>query len=82
MPLDMKVGLSPDDIVLNGDPAPPPPKAGGAPQFSAHVYCGQTAGRMKMPLCPEVDIDPGHTVLGGDPARPRKGTAAPCFRHI
>ena len=27
------------NIVLNGDPAPP--KRGIAPQFSAHVYCGQ-----------------------------------------
>jgi len=58
MPLDMKVGLSPGDIVLNGDPAPPPLKAGGAPQFSVHVYCGQTAGWMKMPLSTEVDLSP------------------------
>jgi len=41
MPLDTKVGLGPDRIVLHGDPAPPP-KTGTAPQFSAHVYCGQT----------------------------------------
>jgi len=34
-------------------------------QFSAHVYCGQTAGWMKMPLGTEVDI-----VLDGDPAPP------------
>ena len=46
----MEVGLSVCDIVLDGDPAPPPQKKGTAPQFSAHVYCGQMAGWMKMPL--------------------------------
>ena len=44
MPLSMKVGLGPDDIVLDGDPAPLPKKGRSPPaQFSAHVYCGQTA---------------------------------------
>ena len=38
MPLGMDVGLGPGDFVLDGDPAPPPQKAGGTPQFSAHVY--------------------------------------------
>ena len=31
MPLCMEVGLGPDDIVLDGDQAPPPRKRGGAP---------------------------------------------------
>jgi len=44
MSLGMELGLGPDDVVLNGDPAPPPEKGGEAPKFSAHVYCGQTAG--------------------------------------
>jgi len=42
MALRMEVGLSPGNFVLDGDPAHPP-KRGGAPQFSAHVYYGQTA---------------------------------------
>jgi len=46
---------------------------GQSPQFSAHVYCGQTAGWIKMPLGMEVGIGPGHVVLDGDPAPPRKG---------
>jgi len=50
-----EVSLSPSDIVLDGDPVPPPPKEGG-PQFSAHVYCDQTPGWMKMPLGTEVDL--------------------------
>ena len=43
------------------------PKAGGtAPQFSAHVYCGQTAW-IKMPVGMEVGLGPGHIVLDADP---------------
>jgi len=44
-----EIGLSPWDFVLDGDPAPPP-KLGGAPKFSAHVYCAQTAGWIKVAL--------------------------------
>jgi len=37
-------GLSPGDIVLEGDLAPPTERgtAAAPSQFSAHVYCGQT----------------------------------------
>jgi len=37
--------LSPGNFVVDGDPAVPPQK-GRNPQFSAHVYCGQTAAYM------------------------------------
>jgi len=51
MPLGMEVGLGPGDFMLDGDPAPPPQKGDRAPpQFSAHFYCGQTTGCIKMPL--------------------------------
>ena len=46
----------------------PPPEKGAHPQFSAHVYCGQTAGWIKMALGTEVGLGPGHIVLDGDPA--------------
>jgi len=46
------------------------------------VYCGQTAGWIKMPLGTEVVLGPGHVVLGGDPAPPKRGTAAPSFRRM
>jgi len=49
MLLGTEVGLGLRDIVLDGDPAPPPPK-GHSTQFSANVCCGQTAGWTKMPL--------------------------------
>jgi len=59
-------------------------KMGQDPQFSAHVYCGQTAGWIKMPLGTEVDLGPGHIVLDGEPAPPgESGTAALLFSaHI
>jgi len=60
-------------------PSSPVPNGHG-PQFSAHVYCGQTAGWMKMPLGTEVDLGPGRIVLDRDQALPReRGTAAAPF---
>ena len=60
---------------------PPSQKNGTAPtHFSAHVYCGQTAGWIKIPLGTEVGLGPGNVVLDGDPAPPKRGTApAPVF---
>jgi len=48
-----------------------------SPQFSVHVYCGQTAGWMKTPTDTEVDLGPGYIVLNWDPARPAKGAQQP-----
>jgi len=45
------------------------------PQISAHVYCGQTAGWIKMPLATKVGLGPGRIVLHGDPdPPPKRGT--------
>ena len=58
-------------------PSSPVPNGHG-PQFAAHVYCGQMAGWMKIPLGTEVDLGPGHIVLDGDPAPPpAKGAQQP-----
>jgi len=62
MPLGMKVGLGPGDVVLDGDPAPLPKNGAVPPQFSPHVCCGQTAGWIKMALGTEVGLGPGHIV--------------------
>jgi len=80
MKLGVEVGLGPDHIVLDGDPAPSP-KEGTAPQFSAHICCGQMAGWIKMPLGTEVDLGPGDFVLYGDPAPlPKRGwSPSPIF---
>jgi len=72
MPLGTEVGLGADDIVLDGDSAASSPKRDGVPsqgaappQFLAHVYCGQTAGSIKMALGMEMGLGPGHIVLDG-----------------
>ena len=78
MSLDMEVGLGPGDFVLDGEPAPPP-KKGQSPQFSSHVYCGQTAGWIKMVLGMEAGFSQGYI----DPApRPQKGGRSPNLRPI
>ena len=75
------VGLGPSDIALDGDPAPRPTKGGRASsQFSAHIYCGQTAGWIKMTLGMEVGLGPGCIVLDEDPApHSKKDTLPPVF---
>jgi len=50
-----------------------------SPQFSAHVYCGQTARSIKMPLGMEVGLSPGDYVLDGDPAPTPKGRSTTQF---
>jgi len=60
-------------------PSSPPPKRGQSPQFSAHFYCGQTAGCFKMPLDMNVGISPGDFVIDGDTALTKRG-GAPNFR--
>ena len=44
-------------------------------QFVSRVYCGQTAGWIKMPLGMEVNLGPGDVVFDGVEAPPKRGTA-------
>ena len=77
MPLGMDVGLSSEDFVLDGDPVPLPKKGAKPPKFSAQVYCGQTAGWIKMPLGTTVDLGPGDSVRWGPSSPlPTKGVEA------
>ena len=48
------------------------------------VYCGQTAGWIKMALGMEMGLGPGHNVLDGDSAPPprKKGAQPPNFWPI
>jgi len=82
----MEVGLGPGDIVLDGDPLTLPKKgAETLPlKISAHVYCDQTAGWIKMVFGMEVGLSPGDFVLDGDPAPSPKGGQSPLpnFRPI
>jgi len=66
--------------VFDGDPAPA--EKGYSPtQFLAHVYCGQTAVWIKMPLGMEVNLGSCDVVVDGVAAPPKRGTA-PNFRLI
>ena len=77
----MEVGLSPGDFVLDGDLFPLP-KKGRSSQFWTHVYCGQTAAWIKMPLGTEVGVGLHDVILDGDPASPLlKGHSPPILGH-
>jgi len=84
MKLGMQVGLVPGHTVLYGNPALPPQKGVGAPQFLARVHCGQTAEWIKMAIGMEVGLGSGHIVPDGDTAPPPKKGAEPLpnFRPI
>ena len=64
MPLGMEVGLSPGDIVLDGDPACLP-KKGAEPPIFGPCLLRPTAAWVKMPLGPEVSLGPDDIVLDG-----------------
>jgi len=74
----MEVGLGQGNFVLDGDPAPP--KGAQPPSnFQPVVYCGQTAGWIKIPLGTEVGLGPGDIVRWGPSSPPKKGTVPPIF---
>jgi len=70
----MQVGLrlGHGHIVLGGVP-----QKVHRPQFSAHIYCSQMAGWIKMPLCMEVGLDPSNIVLDGAQLPLHKKVAEP-----
>jgi len=87
MSLGMELGPSAEATVLDGDHATPSPIKGGGggdPQFSAHVYFGQTARWMKLVLGMEVGLSPGDCVRWGPSPPPSKGGEVPLpnFRPI
>ena len=71
----------PMGLCVRSGPSPPTEK-GESPQFSADVYCGQTAAWTKMSLGTEVGLGPDDIVLDGDPAPPPEkevGAPSPIF---
>ena len=70
-PPPQKVGGEPQNFrpmfIAAKRPSLPSPTKGTEPpsQFSAHLYCAQTAGCIKMPLGMEVGLSPGEFVLDG-----------------
>ena len=81
MKLGTQVDLGLSQTVLDGDPAPLPEKGDRAPQFSAHVYCGQTAGCIRISFATEVGLGPGDIVRWGR-SSPRKGHSLQCSAHV
>jgi len=80
MKLGVHVDLGHGHIVIDGDPASPPPK-GHIPTILAHIGCGQMAGWITMPPGMEVGLGPGDFVLDGDPLPLlKKGSEPPNFR--
>jgi len=55
-----------------------PKKWAGAPNFRP-MYCGETAGWIKMALDTEVGLGPGQIVSDGDPAHPPQKEHTPQF---
>jgi len=58
----------PRRLCVRWGPRSPSLKRGRSPEFLAHVYCGQTAGCIKIPLGAEVGISLNDIVLDGDRA--------------
>jgi len=71
MPPGIDVGLGPGHIVLD-DPAHLPRKGGTGPQSSAHVYCGQTAAWIKIPV----------GIMEVAQLLPKRGTASQFLAHV
>ena len=66
-----------------GPRCPLPQKGVGAPKFSVHVYCGQTAGWIKAALGTELGVGPCHIVLDGDQSSlPQKGAEPQFSPHL
>ena len=62
-----------------GPSSPPLAKKGTVRQFSADVYCGQTAVCIRIPLGKEVHLSLGDIVLDGDTAPPPLKGHSPQF---
>jgi len=63
---------APTTLCEMGTQLSPPRNGHSSPHFSAHVYCGQTIGWIKMSLSTEIGLGPGYIVLHGDPATPER----------
>ena len=74
--------LRPKRLCVRWGPSPPLQKGGAPLKFSAHVYCGQTAGWITPAFGMEVGLSPGDFVLDGDPAPLLKKGAEPPLQFL
>jgi len=65
-----------------GTQLPFPKREHNRHQLSAHFYCGQTAGCIKMPLGMKVGFSPRDCVRWGSSSLPRQGAEPPNFRPV
>ena len=80
-PLATEVDFGLGHIALDGVPAARE-RGTAAPLFLAHVYCGQTAGWIKMSLGTEVNVGSGDVMLDGVAAPPLKGHSPQFSVHV
>ena len=82
MPLGLEVGLSPGNVVVDGDPAAPPQKGRGAPNFRRmSIVVKRLHIWIKMSLGTEVGLSLRDIVRRGPSSPPLKCTA-PNFRPM
>jgi len=77
MALGLEVGLGPVHIVLDEDTALLSKQGQSPPPNFWPIYCGQTAGCIKMPLGTEVGLDLRDIAFEVDPATRRKRAHPP-----
>ena len=78
MPLGMEVGLSPGDFLLDGDPAPPSQKEGGAPpQLSAMSIVAKRLDGSRWYLAWRWALSGPHCARWGPSPLPKKGAEPP-----
>ena len=58
------------------------PRQKGAQLPNAHVFCVQTAGCIRIPICTEVGIGPGDIVLDVGPAELPQMGHPPFSAHV
>jgi len=73
----------PRQLCVTWESSSPSKQRGHSPSpIFGHVYCGQTAGCIRIPLGTEVGLGQGNIVLDGDPAPPKRGRAPQCSAHV
>jgi len=73
----------PRGLCVRRGPIPLPQKGRIPEKFSAHIYCGLTAGWIKRALGIEVGLSPGDFVFDGDPVpSPKRGGATQFSAHV
>ena len=84
MKLSMHVGLGPGHIVLDGDPAPSPPKGHSPPIFGPYLLWPNGWVDKDATWYEGLGLGPGHIVLDEDATapRPKKGNRPQFSVHV